>query len=329
MKVWLPLIRTGTGAEVYTYRLAEGLSAKGHAAVVDAVDHKFQYCPWAAPIKPPAGCDVVFGNSWSAAAFSGDIPLVTVIHHVVHDPVMSAHKSLAQSLFHLAFVKPMELAAIKRSARVVAVSQTTANSIRNHLSDAPVSTILNGVDTDYFNPGEREAEGLSDGPIKLLFVGKPSRRKAFDTVAKLVNIMGKQAQFTCVGSQGESGLALPPGDYKGKLSNEELRQAYRKADFLVLPSRLEGFGYVAAEAMACGTPVICAPDGAVAEVADPPHSALTIGDDMQALVAQLLELKSKPSDYQAMRQSARKRAAEKLDEKRWLDEMEALLHSAG
>jgi len=53
----------------------------------------------------------------------------------------------------------------------------------------------------------------------------------------------------------------------GWLPEEELVEAYRGAAALVLPSLYEGFGLPVLEAMACGTPVICANAASLPEVA--------------------------------------------------------------
>jgi glycosyltransferase involved in cell wall biosynthesis len=49
--------------------------------------------------------------------------------------------------------------------------------------------------------------------------------------------------------------------------NSDLIQLYRAAEVLVLPSFEEGFGLPILEAMACGTPVICANAAAMPEIA--------------------------------------------------------------
>ena len=51
------------------------------------------------------------------------------------------------------------------------------------------------------------------------------------------------------------------------VSDEELLQAYQRARVLVLPSDYEGFGLPVLEAMACGTPAICANSSSLPEVA--------------------------------------------------------------
>ena len=43
----------------------------------------------------------------------------------------------------------------------------------------------------------------------------------------------------------------------GRLSEAELVQQYQLCDAVLVPSRYEGFGYSALEAMACAKPVVC------------------------------------------------------------------------
>lgn len=328
MNLWLPTIRTATGAETYARALAAGLTARGHRVQLDFAPHRYQYAPWLFDWKRPERCDAILANSWSSAALPRIAPLVTVVHHVVHGATLSPYKTTAQRLFHRLFVKPMEEAAIRASTEVVAVSETTRQAIAAELSPGPVETVLNGIDTDFFCPGA-ERERPPGTPLELLFVGKPSRRKGFDLVHRIITQLGGNCRFTCIGPNAERAMPLPPGDYRGRVSRTTLREAMRGADFLLLPSRVEGFGYAAAEAMACGTPVVCAPEGAVAEICMPPAAAITVDEaTLESGIEIMRAVAADRGRHDTMRAAARTIAVERLSEQRWLDGMEAVLARA-
>lgn len=326
MNIWFPAISTGTGAEVYTKMLASGLEARGHQVALQFAAHRYQYAPWAARLRPPFKPDVTLANSWNAAAFSKYAPLVTVMHHVVHGPDLAPFKTFAQRGFHAGFIKPMEQAALRKSDAVVAVSESTRTAIAESFGFKDAHTVLNGVETEYFTPSVR---GGPTGVLKLLFVGKPSRRKGFDIIARLAAHLGDRASLTVIGSDPEAGIAVPECDFRGRVSRDELREAYRAADFLLLPSHVEGFGYAAAEAMSCGTPVVCAPHGAVAEISQIGRAGLALdANSVAATATEMLRLRQNEREYQAMREAAREIALLRLDHTRWLDEMEAILRQA-
>ena len=323
MKVWMPTIRTGTGAEIWARRLAAGLAERGHAVDLTLLPHAMQYLPWTAP-GPTTRPDVTIANSWTAAAFARPAPLVTVLHHVVHDPALVAFKSLPQRIYHRQFVLPMERAALRRSAAVVTVSGHAARQIRDTFGEVACEIVPNGVDTGFFTPAQ---VGRLKGPFELLWVGKPSRRKAFDVVARALEMLGKDFRLTVIGPPPEWGVSVPAeARVFGRVSREELRDAYRAADLLLFPSRLEGFGYAAAEAMACGTPILCSSGGAVAEVVDPPASGIAVpAGDSEAVCAAARALAARPERLAEMGENARNRAVSNFSEARWLDRMEDVL----
>ncbi len=320
------MICTSTGAETWTRRLASGLKAKGHQVILDEIPHAFQYYPWLANVSAPDGTDLIIANSWTASAFARrGTPLITVVHHVVHGPELKNHKSIWQAMYHRACVLPMERRAMSKSTRVVAVSRRTAMDVREHLSRMDVDVILNGVDTTLFTPPETLRGRRAGAPLRLLFVGKPSLRKGFDTVAAIVEKLGGEVSLTCVGGAPEPGLPAFSGRNLGKVSLDQLIEEYRQSDLLLFPSRLEGFGYAAAEALSCGLPVICSQDTAVAEIVSDASSIICEANDINGFEAAIRKVISGERDLITMRAAARARAVSTLDEKRWLDEFDEFL----
>jgi glycosyltransferase involved in cell wall biosynthesis len=157
--------------------------------------------------------------------------------------------------------------AARRADHVLVVSERTRRDVeeRYDVPSGKVTVTPNGVDPS-FTPG---GDGDGDGDGYLLFVGAIQRRK--DPLAALEAARAVGLLLVVAGPEKEPALAqqLRAGgaDLRGYVPKDELAELYRGAAALVLPSRFEGFGLPVLEAMACGTPVVAAPEPALREVA--------------------------------------------------------------
>jgi glycosyltransferase involved in cell wall biosynthesis len=79
----------------------------------------------------------------------------------------------------------------------------------------------------------------------------------------------------------------------GHVSDEGLKDVYRAADVLVMPSRHEGFCIPVLEAMACGVPVVAARAGALPETVGSAGLTFT-PDDVEDFARQLLRVLPSP-----------------------------------
>jgi glycosyltransferase involved in cell wall biosynthesis len=152
----------------------------------------------------------------------------------------------------------------RRADRVIAVSERTRRDLVElyGLAAEKIRVIPHGVDPA-FSPGDGVAQGY------LLFVGAVQRRK--DPRAALDAALDLGIPLVVAGPEREPALAAElrglGADLRGYVEKAELAQLYRGAVCLVVPSRYEGFGLPVLEALASGTPVVAAPDPALAEVA--------------------------------------------------------------
>lgn len=259
MKIWLPYVRGGSGTDVFTHTLGQTLQDFGVEVEISAFAHSWQYFPWRLKaIQEPKGTDIIVTNTWNGFAFSREnIPLITIEHHCIFDPAYKVFRSPLQAVFHEGLVKYFELSSIAKADAVVAVSQYTANSVRKALGVKKPYVLYNAIDTDFFNPAP-ETERPEKQITKLLFVGNLIHRKGADLLPKIMDGLGSdfELHYTKGLRTSEPFTKMPNMIPLGRLSHEELRQAYRDADILLFPTRFEGFGYAVAEAMACGTPVV-------------------------------------------------------------------------
>lgn len=91
---------------------------------------------------------------------------------------------------------------------------------------------------------------------RCVFVGRPQVRKGWDVLRCAWNLVRQQcpqAVLSVVGWQAAPECGMT---FCGRLDDAALRTLVGSARMLITPSRLEGFGLAAAEAIAAGTPVV-------------------------------------------------------------------------
>ena len=148
-----------------------------------------------------------------------------------------------------------------------------------------------------------------EGRRRVLFVGRFDRQKGVDLFVEAMAELGDSvfaylAGDSVLGDGNE--LRLPENARRtGWLNAAQLTAYYETAEVLVAPSRWEGFGLIAAEAMRAGLPVIASRVGGLAEIVEHGVTGLLIEpDNRQALVSAMraLELRSPKAMGEAGRQ---------------------------
>ena len=159
----------------------------------------------------------------------------------------------------------VEWLAARLPNRIIANSAQTAERLRTELhAKTPVSIIPNGIDTSYMFE-LAQAEQASD----LLYVGRLVTYKNVHLILKALAVLkqnGTELRCTIIGDGPEKSrlqkLATKLGVDKQVRwlsfieDSSDLYRHMHAADLFVLPSEREGFGMVALEANACGTPVL-------------------------------------------------------------------------
>lgn len=124
----------------------------------------------------------------------------------------------------------------------------------------------------------------------LLGVGRLLPEKGFDLLVRAAAVTDQAAVIVGDGPERQSleELAESLGadvTFAGEVAPDELAEYYRRARMVVVPSRREGFGMVAAEAAAMGRAVVgTAVGGVPLVVADGISGAVVPPDDLDALV---------------------------------------------
>ena len=174
----------------------------------------------------------------------------------------------------------------------------------NRIAVAPI-----GVDSERFRPlnkaEARQRLGIGADEETLFYVGRLDRIKGADVLIKAAGLLADRPQMRVrlVGGKvdadyaaGLHALASALGiaeqvSWAGVVANDELPWHYAAADLVIVPSYSESFSIVAAEAMACGTPVVASNvPGPASFIEDGVSGRLVPAGDALALARAICEL---------------------------------------
>ena len=199
---------------------------------------------------------------------------------------------------------------LHRADRIVAVSEHERGNMIDFY-EAPgdrIQVIPCGVDMDVFKPMPRDEArrelGLGDENV-LLYVGRVQPLKGpellLESVARLdlneglkVLIVGGDVtgdeEVTKVRRLAEELGIDHLVSFEGTVPHRRLVHYYNAADLCVVPSFYESFGLVAAEAMACGTPVVATAVGGLPETVKDGLNGSLVRDRNPEVLAEKISL---------------------------------------
>jgi len=240
----------------------------------------------------------------------------------------------------------------KHAAYFIAVTKKAKNVLE--LEGVPterISVIPPGIDTDLFKPARKDPAimkkyGLKEKDINILFAGRLVYDKGIEDLIFAFNLLCRKHQNINLLIMGQGPLKKRISllakrfnisrkiIFLGFLPYEKTPSYYNCADIFCTPSKItrfwqEQFGYVFAEAMSCGKPIVSTHAGSIPEVTGGASLLVSPGNHLELSKA-LDRIISNKVLRTKMSKSARNIALKKYDAKKIAEKKiklyEAIIH---
>lgn len=204
-----------------------------------------------------------------------------------------------------------------RAASVVLANSLYSRESLQKATGAPIRVCYLGVDADFFCPSEPNAptenEVLSVGALR------PEKRHEF-VIASVATIAESLRPRVRIVGYGMDGTGQRFADTLGEqarvqkvsltiereVTDEILLAAYRRAGVFAFAPRMEPFGLVILEALACGTPAVAANEGGPREIVQDGKTGLVAdASDPRAFGAALVRVLQSESLHAALSRAGR------------------------
>jgi D-inositol-3-phosphate glycosyltransferase len=239
-------------------------------------------------IKENIAYDIIHSHYWLSGVLGLKLQSSWNAYHLITYHTIGAVKNLScptENASELRLTNEKKLA--KLCDRIVVPTQQDKEYLIRYYN-APVDKIRIvpcGVNFGLFKPLDKAsarrylAFSKDDGIV--LYVGRYAPVKGLDHLFEAFRNLTHlpHVRLVMVGGDGQHSPMLRQLQSKakalhienrlmfaGRVDQETLPQYYSAADVLVVPSYYESFGLVALESLACGTPVVTTPVGAMEEI---------------------------------------------------------------
>jgi phosphatidylinositol alpha-mannosyltransferase len=196
------------------------------------------------------------------------LPALTIVSDLSGAKLVGTFHAAAEKNFLYALLRPLVEWGAGHLDHRIAVSEAARDFVSKYFP-GEYEIVPNGIDSTRFHPDNPPVEGLRDGKLNILFVGRMDRRKGLPYLFKALPIIQRSiprlVRLILVG-EGDLRRKVMPRPISlggaeimavGRVDAELLPRYYASADIFCAPATgRESFGIVLLEAMATGVPIV-------------------------------------------------------------------------